>query len=193
MTSYWRATKPHWHHRTKRQRYKAQRLRSASQNLTFTTPVARTPLILTMSGNTTDEQFKKTTQQVNPSVVTDHNINDEYMKNPPDVSLFQLLAGVCDTDQNSKSESRCRHRITCDCTTEPRSKGGCPDHWGWQPRCHWTPRWRASKEVRCWGINCARELYTFIDVISSEEVCVIDVAIPPTWTSMTGPSLSFRL
>lgn len=35
---------------------------------------------------TADDQFKKTEQVVGRPPVTDHNINDEYMRNPPDVS-----------------------------------------------------------------------------------------------------------
>lgn len=42
-----------------------------------------------MSGITGDkQQFKKTEQVVGRPATTDHNINDEYMQNPPDVSYF---------------------------------------------------------------------------------------------------------
>ncbi|ESK82599.1 hypothetical protein Moror_3654 [Moniliophthora roreri MCA 2997] len=33
--------------------------------------------------NTTNAEFKKVYQEVNRPAVTDHNINDEYMRNPP--------------------------------------------------------------------------------------------------------------
>lgn len=47
-------------------------------SLTLNT-IKQTPIM----SNTTDAQFKKTNQEVNRPAVTDHNINDQYMKTGP--------------------------------------------------------------------------------------------------------------